>query len=159
MLRFQTYLPWGMMLCALVLVGCGFNANSSMVPVSGKILVDGVPLQNAEVHFFTDEQSSSAKTDEEGNYELVTGTLPGLNKVYVTKWEGDLSLFDPTEGLDAGQMAAAAAVRPVGRRARTNSKTPKQVLPAKYSDPVKTELRVSVPESGLEGADLQLTSK
>ncbi len=159
MSRFQNYLPLGMTFCAVIAVGCGLNASPSMVPVSGQVWVDGSPLQNAEVHYFTDGQSSSAKTDEEGKYELITGTQPGVNKVYVTKWEGDMSLFNPNEGLDAGQMAAAAAVQPTTRKSRSNSKTPKQILPSRYSDPEKTELKIMVPESGLQEADLRLTSK
>ena len=62
---------------ALVAVGAaGCNSGYKIVPVSGRVTLDGHPVANAEVSFYStdvkDAPYASGKTDEQGNYKLET---------------------------------------------------------------------------------------
>lgn len=69
----------GLMAAALVLVGCG-KAPPEIVPVSGRVTLDGQPLPNVEVRFIPTvtgldgNMIGTGVTDDEGNYTL---RLPG----------------------------------------------------------------------------------
>jgi hypothetical protein len=81
----------------LVAVGCG---GTKLVPVSGRVNLDGQPLANANVVFEPDSQEknpgpgSSAKTDDKGEFSLQSttgntkGAVVGKHKVSITAYEG-----------------------------------------------------------------------
>jgi hypothetical protein len=80
-----------------LLAGCG---SGGMGTVTGTVMADGKPLANATVEFYPEEggRSSSARTDENGNYELrfgrdEMGALVGQHKVSIqtggAQQEGD----------------------------------------------------------------------
>lgn len=124
----------------LVATGCGRSGRPRIetVAVSGTVQLDGQPLEGAEVNFLTAEYAGIATTDASGKYRMTA--QPGENKVYIRKYEGD---YDPTmTGSDTGGGGG-----------------PKQLVPAKYSDPDKTELKFTVPDDDVDNADFQLTSQ
>ncbi|MDB5390277.1 MAG: hypothetical protein JWM11_5923 [Planctomycetaceae bacterium] len=79
---------------ASVLIGCGSGSELKLSPVKGTVAVAGNPLAEAGISFRADESKGnktkhipSATSDDEGNYELVTGgekgAPPGWYKVVV----------------------------------------------------------------------------
>jgi hypothetical protein len=105
----------------------------------------GKPLAHYRVTFFPPDggRPGSGVTDESGKFILSTnsdgdGAPPGLNKVSIV-WEG------PTgDGTDA----------PI----EDPRKYPKPdiQLPAKYTDPEKSEIKQEVPPDGLEDVKIDL---
>ncbi|QDS89582.1 hypothetical protein EC9_37820 [Rosistilla ulvae] len=146
-----------MMLVAAACAGCGSpSTGPSTVSVQGTVTLDGKPVEGADVYFISGQFSSSAKTDAAGVYDLVGGAIPGPNTVYISKLSIPAGAMAGIDGaIDEGQMMAMA-----GDPALARSKSgPKQLLPPRYSDPGKTELKVSVPDAGGEAIDFGLESK
>ena len=77
-----------------VLTGCKSEGVSGLVPVSGKVTVEGTPLAGAGVAYQPDKGNESphipsATTDAEGRYELTTAAKskvapPGWYKIVIT---------------------------------------------------------------------------
>jgi hypothetical protein len=131
-------------LCACIgtLAGCG-DSSSNLLPVSGKVTVDGQPLTTGSVSFRPEKGSASSQEpggdiDEEGEYHVFTagkeGAPPGRYRVLVVA-------VDPND---------LKKKFPYGKR--TSFVNPK------YSDPKKTDLVIEVSPSPAAGAyDLKLT--
>jgi predicted small lipoprotein YifL len=79
--------------CFLILTaciaGCG-QSGPELAPVSGRVTVDGQPMENVDVTFQPDEMrpASYARTDADGHYELgykrgVQGALLGQHTVRI----------------------------------------------------------------------------
>lgn len=135
-----------------VMLGCGQSGKyENMADVSGTITLNGKPLANAEVHFMNGDLGGYGKTDEQGRFRLVNGAPVGLNRVYITKGDPNNPLagqgHDPA--LDEGQIAEMM-------KHKRGKKKKKSELPAKYSDPAKTELTIEVPEGGTDAANIDL---
>lgn len=147
-------------LFSLVLSGCGGgDVGPKTVRVSGVVTLHGKALEGAEVRFIGSNFTGFGKTNAEGKYELVQGAVPGNNKIIISKIEGGAGItLDPEAGMDAEQLRTAAAsvqADPTARKADV-AKIPKEVVPAEYSDPMKTKLSFPVPESGSSSADFRL---
>ncbi len=130
------------MLLALM-AGCEAASIGGLVPVTGKVTLDGKPLAGAQVVFVpngTKGRAASAACDAEGNYALITntdkGVMPGSYKVqvnYIAKPDGTpITTFE--EGMDITQLEASGQAR--------------QILPPRYSDLQQTELKFEVNSSG-----------
>jgi predicted small lipoprotein YifL len=145
-LRLSLLLP----LFLLLAMGCG-KKGPKLVPVSGKVLMDGQPLANANVSFQpvaklpdgTTAPDASATTDAEGRYSLKAleggispeGAAPGKYTVRIT-------LFDRNATYKVEAMVKQGVEK----------------VPAKYNTQSKMEF--TVPETGTDKADfLDLTSK
>jgi hypothetical protein len=98
---------------ALLCLGCG-GSGPGLVPISGKVTLNGVPLEGATVVFVPDPSNregltSTSVSDAEGGYEASTegrsGLVPGKYKVIVTKSPDDPSLKIPPEFADDPYMA------------------------------------------------------
>jgi hypothetical protein len=120
---------------ALVVGVAGCGRPSSL---SGTVTLDGKPLDEAAVVFFPQEQEAETvvgQTDANGRFVITPAAgrsiAYGMYKVIVSKRE------QPTQA----QINAFI--------------TPKELLPAKYSDLAKTELVVKV----ASGADVDLQLK
>jgi hypothetical protein len=85
--------------CFLVLtaciVGCG-KSGPELGPVSGRVTVDGKPMENVDVTFQPDEMrpASYGRTDASGHYELgykrgVQGALLGQHTVRIRSLVGN----------------------------------------------------------------------
>lgn len=144
---------------SLILSGCGEGgkAGPATVPVSGTVYMDDKPLADAEVNFEAQGFGATARTNAEGKYQLVQGAVAGENKVYITKWDGDKFAINPDEGMDEGQFEAMGGVP--GANTKAAPAGPKQIIPERFSDPAKTEIKYTVPEEGTDKADLRIQSK
>ncbi len=129
----------GVVACSIM--GCGGGRPTiPTVEVSGTVTMGGQPLEGAEVNLMTDEYAGVATTDASGHY--ATEAQVGENTVYVSKY--DMTDVDPDFDetmVGEGDMPGAG---------------PKQLVPKKYSDPEKTELKFTVPEEGTEAANFDL---
>lgn len=126
-----------------MMVGCG-DSGSNLVPVVGKVTVDGQPLTTGtgNVSFRPDKgnpnrQEPYGSIDPEGTYRLVTagkeGAPPGRYRVLVT----DMEPIDPKNPF------------PYPKR--------KTHVNLKYNDPKTTDLVIEVVPSPAPGAyDLRL---
>jgi hypothetical protein len=110
-------------------------------------------VDGAEVHFIGAGMNAVGKTDAQGKYELEQGAVVGENLVYITKFQPGSA--DNQQELDAAQMEAMAFSQGSGG----SRGGPKQVIPAKYSDPANLNLQIVVPSEGTDAADFQLTSR
>lgn len=109
-------------LLVLLLSGCGRTAEG-MVPVSGRVLVDGQPVKGLRVAFFpvgrADRQfpgpASYGVTDAEGRYTLISakdkdrGAVAGPCQVRIESPTGgntkkELSFEVPSTGTDAANF-------------------------------------------------------
>jgi hypothetical protein len=135
------------LLAALVLVALGCGKPYQLVPVSGKVTLDGKPLAGAWVHFApvaTERNSapgptSHGQTDAEGRFSLrvspeEAGAVVGKNRVFIT------TLKEGTADVpDAGV------------------KVPRDRVPRKYNQ--ETTLVYEVPAAGTDQANFDLTSR
>ena len=140
-------------LALLIGAGCGGN---SPVPVRGTVTLDGNPVAGAVVLFIPEGaggRQASGQTGPDGNFQLTTsaqndGALRGKYKVVVQY----------TEGATAPPASNAKEAMLGQEKAQQAKKAPpKYVIPDRYSDPGKTELRQEVPTGG--PVNLALVSK
>lgn len=131
------------MLVVPIVVGCGPKGRPAVktVKVSGAAMLDGKPLDGAKVNFVGPDFAGIATTDSSGRFEL--DAQPGENTVFIQKVEGASS--DP-------RLAEFQSDGPGGKDA------PKELVPAKYSDPSKTELKFTVPDGGATDANFDMSS-
>ena len=132
----------------LVAVGCGDAKH--MAPVSGIVKLNGKPLAGATISFEPVENdngpnrnptSSGGKTDENGSYELETGT--GEKGALVGKHRVKISLYKQQQDPESDARHRSG---------------PMQVdkLPARYN--LKSELSYDVPPGGTTEANFDLKS-
>lgn len=122
----------------LLLTGCGSKNPSGRVAISGKVTLDGAPLEQGSIKFepmgapaATGAVNSGAPI-ENGEYELPeeNGLLPGKYRVSISSPEQTGSgTTDPMQAMNE------ASQKPVGDR-----------VPAKYN--VKSELSVDFANGG-----------
>lgn len=133
---------------AVLFVGCSKSA--TLVPVSGKLTMNGKPLGNVKVDFQPDPDQgtkglgSSGTTDAEGNFTLTysaegkPGAIPGFHRVILT----DLDVFGNTfVGRGDYRTEAPGGPKETPKRAR---------FPELYGDLAKTPFKQEVkPGMGL----------
>jgi len=126
MKAFWTLRTFGSLAIAAALVGCGGGDSVDTGEVTGKVTMDGKPLEGAILTFIPESgRPSYAETDAEGMYELQytrgqTGALIGTHTVQIsTEKQGDPDSDDPED-----------------------QKSRKEEVPAKYN--VDSELTVKV---------------
>jgi hypothetical protein len=127
--------------------GCGPKARE-IAPVSGKVMLDGKPLANANVAFMPQATAgtvghvtSRGRTDAQGNYTLKTaddppreGAVVGTHKVYIATGSSD-ALAEVLED--------------------QATKGPRERVPAKYN--AQTSLKRDVPPEGKSDMNFDLT--
>lgn len=131
------YLSALLVLAIVPVVGCdegGGYGELGLVPVTGKVTLDGNPLPSAHVSFHSsDGRSSSGRTDAEGNYTLQydsveKGTTPGPKLVRIRAG-------NPAKGIDPfeeGMDPTAAPVDPTD-----------EIVPAQYNTASTLNVEVS----------------
>ncbi|MCA8996414.1 MAG: hypothetical protein KDA80_05510 [Planctomycetaceae bacterium] len=124
--------------------------------MSGTLLIDGKPVSDVEVHFLNPEfpnHGSFGVTDEDGNFRLVQGAVPGQNTVFFSKINAAGMDMDPESGMDAGQFAAMST----GNEQNPNVKKMEisQLIPPEYSSS-NSKLTFSVPDGGTSAAKFEL---
>lgn len=128
----------------LTMIGCGNGAPDDvpdLVPVSGKVTMDGKPLSDAQVEFeFKGEEGglSLGKTDSKGNYSLQFGS-----------------------GTHSGAKVGEHLVRIKTANSyvdeQGNDVKIEETVPEKYN--WNSELTVTVTEEKSSGYDFELTSE
>ncbi len=160
----KTYSPILAILLAAV-AGCARNDGSgpALVPVQGRVTLDGKPLAFKSIRFVPDQGTpgagAGAVTKEDGSYSLlamrpgatqdVSGVAPGWYLVAVTE-----PMFPPKAKEAQGAPTEPAVLIPVG----DDTERKPSVIPVRYKTPETTTLRVEVPREGGD-LDLKLTSK
>lgn len=126
----------------LTLTGCGSNS------VSGKVTYNGKPLVGGTVTFFTaDQQVKSSVIGADGTY-AIDKLATGPAKITVSppvpppRMPTGMRMDPKKMGAPAGEGPRTTNVKPVS-------------LPAKYTDPAKTELTYTV-TSGKQEHDIDL---
>ena len=123
-------------------VGCGAK---NVAPVSGKVTLDGKPLDNASVTFEPDVSSnpgptSYGKTDAGGSFSLkVVGSEK--NGAMVGKHQVRISAFEGAETKSSDD----------------NPKPLKDKVPVRYNS--QSELSIDVPSGGTDAANFDLKSQ
>ena len=125
-----------------VFSGCGGKPSYDLVPVSGRVTLDGQPLANARVNFqpgpgqTNPGPGSSGVTDAEGRYVLsvtsesdTEGAVPGKHMVTIST----------TSNEEAANDAAPAADRSLPRQAGDGSLTFE--VPSEGTDQANFELK------------------
>jgi hypothetical protein len=142
---------------AATLLLAGAGCGKGPVSVRGTVTLDGEPVKGAMVLFLPEEkggQQASGQTRADGSFELTTrrsgdGAYPGDYKVVVQYAEG-------VEAPPAQNMREAFQGLEKAKREGKKG-PPRYVIPARYRDPAKTELRQKVPTGG--PVNLELKSK
>jgi hypothetical protein len=149
--------------CAVVAaMGCGGSGN--FATVTGTITHKGSPVDGAKVEFHgTTAQAGKSdifatQTDSSGKYMLAgvgqnAGVPPGMYKVVITKFEGNVAMTSPEAGMDAGQMEAQASDGGAGAAAQ---KTIKNHLPSVYASPASTKLSSTIQPGKNENVNFDL---
>ena len=132
---------------AALLSGCGTAGEAGTVPVTGVVLLDGQPLDQAAVAFIGKggARLASATTDSAGKFTLNASL--GKNQVTVAKEAPAAAVADTGDGLMPTDAEYAALPPP-----------PKAGVPAKYADPKTSGLAIEVVD-GMEQIELSLNSK
>ncbi len=146
--RWNYYLSLVLM-TLIVVSGCGRDARlPNLVPVEGRVTLDGQPLANATITFIpsgnTVGRGAGAMTDDSGTYRLKEqdgsqGTAVGSYRVVISKLVN-------SDGSDF-----------VGDRLGPMDTNARELLPARYSDFGRTESTAEVVDGG-GTIDLKLSS-
>src|SRR6188768_4284211 len=142
------------------IVGCGPASKEGkfiVTPVTGKVTLNGQPLADADVMFMlegtppADYNGTAAKTDAQGNFEVITGTRKGAPKgkykVVVSKFvgpDGKPVVPDPTTGMDLQQLKASGLA--------------KQAVSPEFSNIEQSKIEVTV-EDGKSPPPLTIDAK
>lgn len=118
----------------LVVIGCG----SKLPIVEGTVTLDGEPLPDARVVFESpDRPTATAKTDQSGHYDMVTGSQRGMA---AGSYRIAISAYKTKDG-------------------GTESPMPILVTPKKYNSVETSELAVEILEGRNSDTDFELLSK
>jgi hypothetical protein len=137
----------------VLLTGCGGGETVKLpatVPFSGKVTLDGKPLEGAILTFIPSSpggEVGTGSTNADGKYELKIGTtitksggVPGTYKVRINRLSTmDGKPFDPTK---KGSVSVPGG----------------DLLKEEYSDQEKTQLQATIPDQG-GTKDFELTGK
>lgn len=148
MFRSPAIVSYAFFVSGFLVVGCsGGSAESyKVVPLTGKVTMNGSPLAEADVQFIPqgttlpDFFGSAGRTNGEGSYVAFSGNRegipPGKYKVTVKKWVGpDGKAVAPNEGMDINQLKASGSAQ--------------EGVPVLYSDPNQTTTEVTIAETGM----------
>lgn len=149
--------PRGFILVLALAAGCG-DPGPRLVPVSGRLSLDGAPLAHKTIQFVPESGTpgggAGATTDAEGRYSLIAtrggaladmrGTCPGKYKVVVA---------EPMIPIGADPKAAPVEGEPaptIGLPVAVPGKKGRPGVPGVYSSKDSTPLAVTVAERGGE---------
>lgn len=148
--------------------GCGGSDKPDTVPVSGKVTLDGVPVDGASVMFRPEGpgRPGTAMTDGNGMYSLSSygepndGAVPGVYTVAVIKIGGPgafaLTGSAPPQS-DPNALSPIAG--PSGDTTAAKVPETEYFVPKKYTDPSTSGLKMTIPEGGSDKVNLELSSK
>jgi hypothetical protein len=134
---------------AICLTGCGGAGSSDLDRhvVSGKVTLDGTPVENGTIQF-----TPAEKLDR----EIVSGTSI-KNGAYALPAEGGLPAGTYRVAISASTPLPPTPTDPdAAMKAAENPVVAKELIPAKYN--TKSELTVEVASKGSTVKDFELTS-
>lgn len=164
---------------SLVLAGCGSSEGYKLAPVSGKVQVDGKPVEGLRISFEPiggadrpyPGPDSIGITDKDGRFTLATfnesqkrGAVVGKTRVRI--WSLPASQTAGTSGKDVSDDRAAdydpvAEIKAIKSQIRktTKAKVVQQsiVIPLRFND--ETTLTFDVPDKGSDSANFEIQSK
>ncbi len=114
--------------------GCSETAPNDLVPVTGRVLLDGKPLESGSV---------SLRPESRETWHQPTGTLAGPEGTYVVYTSGRPGA--PPGTYRVVVFASASARTSAGA---AHPGMPKSLIPSRYNDPQSTPLRIVVPSVG-----------
>ena len=129
-----------------VVLGCG-RGGPEMIQVTGTITLDGNPVPEAAVMFAGPEGGTPVTAITDGKGEFSLKAAAGANAVGVSKTGQGGGAAKPTSADNMLMPAGRAGAAPV-----------QHVIPLKYADPRKSELKVDV-KRGMAPVELKLSSK
>jgi hypothetical protein len=138
---------------ALSLSGCG-GASTPPVPVTGKVLAGGKPVEGAIITFLSQAKeggrSASGRTDKDGTFKLTTaktddGAPPGEYTITIAKQESKTGGGNAPIDINASGGPGAAYGQAMAAAGSGNmSKVMKDLLPAKYASAATSGLTRTV---------------
>lgn len=140
------------LVCTVLLAcaGCGGGGGPSVVPVSGRVTLDGEPVADAFVRFVPEAVDmpgldSGAQTDADGRYTLNAadgrdGAIVGTHRIRIT------TLSVPTGDSGSAVSESDEAVPP----------DRPELIPVIYN--ANSQLNFDVPAGGTDEANFQLSS-
>jgi hypothetical protein len=141
----------GALAVALALMTTGCSGGGSKPKITGKVMMDGSPLADAELSFTKQQKGAGpkllARTDSEGKYQVIVyGTQPiepGTYRVSIDKWvDKKGQVTDPGE-LTQLKMAGMA----------------KNLVPSPYSDPDLSPLKAELKPESMEIPPFDIKTK
>ena len=133
----------------VTLAGCNSDGNPKTYEVSGTLTLNGQPVDGATIVLIpkgTGAYPATAVSNADGTFQLTTfnandGAVPGDYSVKISKMEykeeavSDTQVFASSEEENENYELTESSAAP-----------PKNLLPAKYANPMTSELIYSVPE-------------
>lgn len=138
-----------LMLAAAAIAGCG--RTEGLVPVSGRVVIDGAPLEDAVVRFFPQPgvkgNGGGARTDAMGKFTLISPQ--GRSGIF----PGDYSVTVSCRKPSAKAEQQIKEVRALGITPVIVDRDMTELLPKAYCKPETSPLRVTV---GVKGGDVPI---
>ncbi len=150
--------------CYVVVAAIGCGGTGNFGTVTGIVTHKGTPVDGAKVEFHGTTQEAgrsdifATQTDSSGKYFIAgigdrAGIPPGMYKVVITKYEGNMAMNAPAEGMDPGQMEAQMSDMAPGTGA---AKAIKNHLPDEYASPATTKLSSTVQSGKNENVNFDI---
>ena len=146
-------------------VGCGRSKGPAVEFVEGMVLLDGQPIEGADVGFSPVAGGIAAygRTDSAGKFRLTTGqggkrlggAPVGEYAVTVIKWRNRLEDLGPQPGPSDG----AAAGKWQADAERLNSLPPDYIVPKAYGDKATSGLKATVKKGRNVGPEFRYELK
>ncbi len=141
---------FSVVVATLSVLGCsGDDMRQPTYPVTGRVTLDGQPLNNATVVFhaldkskFKWEELPQARTDDQGNFKVFTYAVD--DGAPAAEYQVGIALLEPVAD-DGGDQVKHSR--------------PRIKLPAKYSDPKSSGLSAKVPAQATTLPTFELSSR
>lgn len=136
------------LVCAIIWGGCSKQKGPATAQVTGTVMLDGVPVEGANVLFAPPVGSDDARlasqavTDSTGRYQLQTHIGGGKFKPGVVPGKYDITIVK----LDTAAI-------------KNMLSPPKNLLPTKYADPKTSQLKADIVEGKPNDVPLTLKSQ
>lgn len=160
----SVFLLFSAALLLLPLTGCGKSDRPELATASGRVTLDGNPIEGASVSFepVSGGRPCSGMTDADGVYKITSyvpfdGAPVGDHYVAVIKISGEGAAVpagvDPTMTLSDISGPGAENVK--------DKKEPETIylVPRKYGSVKTSQLKVTVPSGGSSELNLELTAR
>lgn len=151
------------MLLSFTIAGCGGSTGPKPVPVKGKVMLKGKPVDGAEVTFLstTAGRSASGRTNADGTFSLTTmktgdGAPPGDYVVTISKIETKGKKGGPETDVAAGVYGPEYASQMAAAASGEMSKVFDNKLPEKYASPAESGLKRTVVQGDSNDFDFDL---